>query len=270
MVSRQNKNQKKTFFQFLTKNSNFFQFAESRHPSGTGPLQPPSTPAQKPAVKTPYCKLSKLKKSQSTPQLQVGAKIPNHTSKKPAEQGNLHPSLSFSLPQSPELLQVQQSFNNGSNGSNANSSSPVKSPGQPKRKRFKAERSLLKDREYDPDRHCGVLIEETSKPCTRSLTCKAHTVSLRRTVAGRSKSFDKLLADHRASKELPVRQTKLSLSTDSQVASSSTADSETPKSPPVLSLPDTYPLPQVRRLRSFVNYFIHTIFGSRYFLIFVI
>lgn len=28
------------------------------------------------------------------------------------------------------------------------------------------------DREYDPNKHCGVIVAETGKPCTRSLTCK--------------------------------------------------------------------------------------------------
>lgn len=56
-------------------------------------------------------------------------------------------------------------------------------------------------REYDPNKHCGVLMVETLKPCTRSLTCKAHALSLRRTVEGRAKPFDTLLAEHRASRE---------------------------------------------------------------------
>lgn len=30
----------------------------------------------------------------------------------------------------------------------------------------------IKEREYDPDKHCGVVISETLKPCTWSLTCK--------------------------------------------------------------------------------------------------
>lgn len=28
------------------------------------------------------------------------------------------------------------------------------------------------EREFDPNKHCGVLDPETKKPCTRSLTCK--------------------------------------------------------------------------------------------------
>lgn len=54
----------------------------------------------------------------------------------------------------------------------------------------------VKDREYDPEKHCGVRIGNV-KPCTRSLTCKTHQISLRRNVEGRSKPFDQLLADHR-------------------------------------------------------------------------
>lgn len=56
----------------------------------------------------------------------------------------------------------------------------------------------LKEREYDPNKHCGVILIDTGKHCTRTLTCKSHALSLRRQVSGRSADFDKLLADHRA------------------------------------------------------------------------
>lgn len=248
-----------------------YSVAESRHPSGTVSFPPPSTPAVKPPVKTPYCKVSKLKKTQPPPQITTGNKI-NHTSvKRASEQPIVPPSLPSSLPvatspRSPlESLPVQTSTNS-STGPTV-SSSPVKSPGtagqqQPRRKRLKTDRSLLKDREYDPDRHCGVWNDETGKPCTRSLTCKAHTVSLRRTVLGRSKTFDKLLAEHRASKEVPNRPTKVTVTGTVTVSSATsnlnpltpntpglTVDAEAPSSPPVLSLPDTYPLPKVRKIR---------------------
>lgn len=62
-----------------------------------------------------------------------------------------------------------------------------------------------KDREYDPDKHCGVKTIDMDKPCTRSLTCKTHSLTLRRSVADRSKNFDELLAEHRASKEAALR-----------------------------------------------------------------
>eukprot|EP00794_Sanderia_malayensis_P005848 gene5848-6547_t len=55
-----------------------------------------------------------------------------------------------------------------------------------------------KDKEYDPERHCGVWIEDQTRNCTRSLTCKTHSLSSRRDVSGRSKSFDALLSDHKA------------------------------------------------------------------------
>lgn len=79
---------------------------------------------------------------------------------------------------------------------------PIKSK---KNKRSKGKNRSAKNVEYDPNKHCGVLIDET-KRCVRSLTCKTHLISLRRAVEGRSKEFDKLLADHRASKELLKEQ----------------------------------------------------------------
>ncbi|CAJ0917668.1 unnamed protein product, partial [Ranitomeya imitator] len=33
---------------------------------------------------------------------------------------------------------------------------------------------ICAEREFDPNKHCGVLDPETKKPCTRSLTCKVH------------------------------------------------------------------------------------------------
>uniref|UniRef100_A0A1B6KLG6 SCA7 domain-containing protein n=1 Tax=Graphocephala atropunctata TaxID=36148 RepID=A0A1B6KLG6_9HEMI len=66
----------------------------------------------------------------------------------------------------------------------------------------------IKKREYDPDKHCGVVTAETMKPCTWSLTCKSHPMSLRRAVTGRSKPFDQLLIDHRQAKEALLKQKK--------------------------------------------------------------
>lgn len=74
-----------------------------------------------------------------------------------------------------------------------------------KNKRSKGKNRSARNIEYDPDKHCGVLIDENRR-CLRSLTCKTHLISLRRAVEGRSKEFDKLLADHRASKELLKEQ----------------------------------------------------------------
>lgn len=72
-----------------------------------------------------------------------------------------------------------------------------------KRKRDKDEpRKIipLKDRDFNPDKHCGVVVSGSSFPCKRSLTCKTHSVASRRAVVGRSQSFDALLAAHKLAK----------------------------------------------------------------------
>ncbi|KAJ8711209.1 hypothetical protein PYW07_008451 [Mythimna separata] len=81
---------------------------------------------------------------------------------------------------------------------------PATTPTTPSTKsssRTKTSKTKFNLREYDPNKHCGVVTAENPKPCTRSLTCKAHALSLRRTVEGRSKPFDTLLAEHRASRD---------------------------------------------------------------------
>ncbi|XP_073694556.1 ataxin-7-like protein 1 [Garra rufa] len=52
-------------------------------------------------------------------------------------------------------------------------------------------------RVFDPNKHCGVLDPETKRPCTRSLTCKTHSLTHRRAVPGRRNDFDILLAEHK-------------------------------------------------------------------------
>ncbi|XP_051546728.1 ataxin-7-like protein 1 [Myxocyprinus asiaticus] len=64
-------------------------------------------------------------------------------------------------------------------------------------------------RVFDPNKHCGVLDQETKRPCTRSLTCKTHSLTYRRAVPGRRKDFDILLAEHKGCvKEKEVGQKK--------------------------------------------------------------
>ncbi|KAK5872879.1 hypothetical protein PBY51_013537 [Eleginops maclovinus] len=53
------------------------------------------------------------------------------------------------------------------------------------------------EREYNADVHCGVVDMTARKTCTRSLTCKTHSLSQRRAVPGRRKRFDTLLAEHK-------------------------------------------------------------------------
>merc|ERR1719209_1053981 len=61
-----------------------------------------------------------------------------------------------------------------------------------------------REREYDPNRHCGVWDSEQKRNCTRSLTCKSHSVYLKRKVINRTGPFDELLAQHKAEKEATV------------------------------------------------------------------
>lgn len=64
-------------------------------------------------------------------------------------------------------------------------------------------------RVFDPNKHCGVLDPETKRACTRSLTCKTHSLTHRRAVLGRRKDFDFLLAEHKGrAKEKDVAQKK--------------------------------------------------------------
>jgi len=58
-----------------------------------------------------------------------------------------------------------------------------------------------REREYDANKHCGVWDADAKRNCTRSLTCKSHSVYLKRKVLNRSGGFDELLANHKAEKE---------------------------------------------------------------------
>ncbi|KAG8439938.1 hypothetical protein GDO86_005923 [Hymenochirus boettgeri] len=105
--------------------------------------------------------------------------------------------LPKTVPQSPEkilngkgIAPVEKKHQNGTKNSNK----PYK---------------RLSEREFDPNKHCGVQDPETKKPCTRSLTCKTHSLSHRRAVPGRKKQFDILLAEHKArSREKEVMKDK--------------------------------------------------------------
>ncbi|XP_056133840.1 ataxin-7-like protein 1 [Lampris incognitus] len=55
----------------------------------------------------------------------------------------------------------------------------------------------LSGRVFDPNKHCGVQDPESKRPCTRSLTCKTHSLTHRRAVPGRRNHFDVLLAEHK-------------------------------------------------------------------------
>jgi len=76
-----------------------------------------------------------------------------------------------------------------------------------KKKKKKKEKDVprkiipLKERSFNPDLHCGVHVAGDSRPCTRSLTCKTHSIALRRAVVGRSNPFDTLLQAHRKARD---------------------------------------------------------------------
>ncbi|KAJ2080238.1 SAGA complex subunit Sgf73 [Coemansia sp. RSA 988] len=63
----------------------------------------------------------------------------------------------------------------------------------------KREREQAKARQpLDLDKQCGVVSEPSASPCTRSLTCKTHSMAMKRGVRGRSNMFDALLQAHLA------------------------------------------------------------------------
>ncbi|XP_027195160.2 uncharacterized protein LOC113789779 [Dermatophagoides pteronyssinus] len=79
---------------------------------------------------------------------------------------------------------------------------PPPSPVVPKKRSI----VLCKNREYDPDQHCGVQLANMERPCTRSLTCRSHMISLRRNVSGRSKPFDELLSEYKRERGMKERR----------------------------------------------------------------
>ncbi|KAJ2163024.1 SAGA complex subunit Sgf73 [Coemansia sp. RSA 552] len=74
------------------------------------------------------------------------------------------------------------------------------------KERKKREREEKREREQtnkakqplDLDRQCGVVAEPGAAPCSRSLTCKTHSMAMKRAVVGRSNMFDALLQAHLA------------------------------------------------------------------------
>jgi len=69
-------------------------------------------------------------------------------------------------------------------------------PSQPNKKK-KVTAKITKGRFKGPidyDKHCGV-INDKNLPCSRSLTCKSHSMGAKRAVLGRSKPYDELLLD---------------------------------------------------------------------------
>ncbi|KAF9439034.1 hypothetical protein BGZ76_001010 [Entomortierella beljakovae] len=59
----------------------------------------------------------------------------------------------------------------------------------------------------DLDKQCGVVLIPGGAPCARSLTCKSHSMSLKRAVEGRTRPYDVLLGMYQK-KPLPVKDEK--------------------------------------------------------------
>ncbi|EGN96529.1 hypothetical protein SERLA73DRAFT_184605 [Serpula lacrymans var. lacrymans S7.3] len=70
-------------------------------------------------------------------------------------------------------------------------------PSQPNKKKAKPATKVTKGRFKGPvdyDKQCGV-INDKNLPCSRSLTCKSHSMGAKRAVQGRSKAYDELLLE---------------------------------------------------------------------------
>jgi len=107
----------------------------------------------------------------------------------------------------------QETINNASQHSQAMKSSTVLPVKPPKTKMIP-----LKERKYDPDKHCGVRSSSQNSPCTRSLTCKTHTRKEKRKVPGRSKTYDELLHE-RANQKLASTNSVVMATTSNQSSS---------------------------------------------------
>ncbi|KAH7916095.1 SCA7-domain-containing protein [Hygrophoropsis aurantiaca] len=66
-------------------------------------------------------------------------------------------------------------------------------PSEPNKKKTKITKGRTKG-PVDYEKQCGV-INDKGLPCSRSLTCKAHSMGAKRAVQGRSKPYDELLLD---------------------------------------------------------------------------
>ncbi|KAF9556664.1 SCA7-domain-containing protein [Agrocybe pediades] len=71
------------------------------------------------------------------------------------------------------------------------------SPDEPAKKKNKPATKVTKGRMKGPvdyDKQCGV-INDKGLPCSRSLTCKSHSMGAKRSVQGRSRNYDELLLE---------------------------------------------------------------------------
>jgi hypothetical protein len=181
--------------------------------SSVGPKAPEASNTEESAFKVP----NKTKPVASSTSLSSSSSTGDSSSKKsksssskpsdsPGKSGNRGSQLTASSPRiasstvpSPTVTVIDKPTGDG-----ILLTEPKPKPKKKKKKKDKDEpRKVipLKDRAFHPDQHCGVCLPEEAHPCTRSLTCKTHSIALRRAVAGRSHSFDTLLAAHKKARD---------------------------------------------------------------------
>ncbi|KAJ3564106.1 hypothetical protein NP233_g8514 [Leucocoprinus birnbaumii] len=83
------------------------------------------------------------------------------------------------------------------NGKKRKASPTPEDPSEPLKKKPKPQPKVTKGRVKGPidyDKQCGV-INDKNLPCSRSLTCKSHSMGAKRAVQGRSRAYDELLLE---------------------------------------------------------------------------
>ncbi len=103
-------------------------------------------------------------------------------------------------------------------------------------------------REFHPDRHCGVWDSEGTRQCTRALTCKSHSVLLKRKIEGRSKPFDELVAEHKAAKEALAAKAKARPNFDVEAVLNSLSQQQRLPHPPPSSPQVTAKMPMQQQV----------------------
>ncbi|GAN10826.1 SCA7-domain-containing protein, partial [Mucor ambiguus] len=69
----------------------------------------------------------------------------------------------------------------------------IEKPDKKKMKKEKQKKTTKQKAPLDLDKQCGVIQGQNNLPCTRSLTCKSHSMGAKRAVEGRSQKYDVLL-----------------------------------------------------------------------------
>ncbi|CDH54006.1 predicted protein [Lichtheimia corymbifera JMRC:FSU:9682] len=92
----------------------------------------------------------------------------------------------------------QAKHSDASDASTIPAKRPPTSTEKPEKKKSKKKETKPKGPKPKPpldlDKQCGVIQGPNNTPCTRSLTCKSHSMGAKRAVAGRSQPYDVLLS----------------------------------------------------------------------------